>query len=314
MPAPRAAIATLAARQDSVITTAQCIRLGANPRWVSRQVYTGRWQRLHRGVLVVHSGPPAWRTRARAALLYAGDGAALSHAAAGYIHEFLPQPPRVIDVTIPHGRRVCASAGVALHRRKRPELERRARFMVVTRGAATLDLLESARTQDKAVGVLCAAVRARTWPGEILGSMEGRPNGRRRAVIAELLGLVAAGIESPLELRYHRDVERRHGLPRAKLQQRQVVAGLWIRADCVYEGLGVRSELDGELAHPGGRTDDDVWRDNAVVIERGEITLRYRWRHVYGSACPTAVQLAGALRSRGWRGKPHACGPGCPVR
>jgi len=81
----------------------------------------------------------------------------------------------------------------------------------------------------------------------------------------------------------------------------------------VYRGLGVRIELDGALAHPDGRTDGDTWRDNAVLIARGEITLRYRWRHVAVTPCVTAVQVSGALRLGGWTGRPHPCGPECAL-
>ncbi|MBC7291890.1 MAG: type IV toxin-antitoxin system AbiEi family antitoxin domain-containing protein, partial [Actinotalea sp.] len=71
-----------AERQSGVLTTAQLERSGLLRSWVAHQVRTGRWQRLHQGVVVAHSGPVDWRTRAWAALLYAGPGAALSHASA----------------------------------------------------------------------------------------------------------------------------------------------------------------------------------------------------------------------------------------
>lgn len=313
MPPPRAAIAALAARQDSVITTAQCTELGADRSWVARRVRSGIWQRLHPGVIVVHSGPLTWRTRAQAALLHAGPGSALSHAAAGYVHEFTTRPPRIIDVTIPHRRRVRPTTGVRIHRRRDlPVLPGRLRTL--SRPETVLDLLEAAASDDEAIGILCAAVRAHTWPEEVLDAAVRRKRLRQRPLVLEMLGAVSAGIESPLEMRYHRDVERRHGLPRARLQTRQVLDGIWIRADRIYEGLGVRTELDGELAHPGGRTDADVWRDNVVVITTDEITLRYRWSHVRGTPCRTAAQVAAALRSRGWRGTPRACSPDCPVR
>lgn len=134
-----------------------------------------------------------------------------------------------------------------------------------------------------------------------------------RALLLELLGEAEPGIESPLEHRYARDVERRHGLPRARAQVRDRVGGRWIRADRVYEGLGVRVELDGRLAHPTGRTDDDTWRDNSVVIERSEVTLRYRWRHVAVEPCATAGQVASALRARGWTGGATRCSPTCAL-
>jgi len=199
---------------------------------------------------VVHSGPVSWGSRARAALLYAGKGAALSHDAAAFVHGSRATPPRVIGVRIPPERRVRLTRGIRIHRGA-AVIHRRSGFPVVNRADTALDLLGATRSDDEAVGVLCAAVRAGARPSEILDAAERRPTARGRALALEMLGLVSEGIESPLEMRYHRDVERRHGLPRAVLQERQVVGGLWIRADGVYPGLGVRRELDGEVAHPG---------------------------------------------------------------
>lgn len=116
-----------------------------------------------------------------------------------------------------------------------------------------------------------------------------------RALLLDLLAEAEDGVESPLERRYQRDVERRHHLPRAQPQVRERLTNGWIRADAVYLGLGVRTELDGALAHPFGRTDADTWRDNAVLIERGDITLRYRWAHVAARPCAVAAQVQAAL-------------------
>lgn len=313
MAPPRSTIADLARRSDGVLTVRRLLAVGADRDWVDRQVARGHWQRIHRGVLVVYSGPLTWRTRARAALAYAGAGAALSHAAAAYLYEFTERPPRVLDVTIPQARRVCPSDGLRLHRGTVRHVDVRGRLVVVGRGDTVLDLVAATRGEDDAVAVIAGAVRARTSPHDVLEALQRRPRTRGASLVRELLALVAAGNESPLELRYHRDVERRHGLPRAILQRRQIVGGLWIRADRLYAGLGVRAELDGELAHPGGRTDRDTWRDNAVLIAVGDITLRYRWSHVRITPCDTALQVAAALRSRGWKGTPRQCRPGCPV-
>ncbi|HWS58564.1 MAG TPA: hypothetical protein VN257_08495, partial [Actinotalea sp.] len=262
--------------------------------------------------LVCHSGPLLWRTRARAALLHAGPGAALSHDAAGHLHEFIPVPPRIIDVSIPEARRVAPSPGLRIHRR-RTFPPAHGRLLTVGRADTVLDILGRAANDDDAIAFLCVAVRARTWPEEILEALGRRPWAHQRGLVLDLLADVAEGIESPLEHRYHYSVERAHGLPTAQLQVRHRLEARWVRADCVYEGLGVRAELDGQLAHPGGRTDDDVWRDNAVLISRDEITLRYRWRHVRVTPCRTAAQVASALRSRGWAGRPHPCGPTCTL-
>ncbi len=301
------------------MTVRQLLALGVSPDAAERRVARGEWQRPFAGVVVVHSGRLSWRAWARAALLRAGPGAHLSHDAAGHVLEYLSRPPRTVDVSVPASRRIdraptsCLPDApvVRVHRRRRLDGEVVARFPVTTRGATVLDLLDVARSDDDAVGIVCAAIRARTWPEQILDAAAARPHLPRRGLLLELLAAVADGAESPLELGYHRDVERRHGLPRSGRQGWERLDGRWLRSDVRCDGLGVRAELDGRLAHPGGRTDADTWRDNAVVIAHGELTLRYRWAHVAGDPCGTARQVAGALRSRGWAGTVRRCGPGC---
>ncbi|WP_199422737.1 type IV toxin-antitoxin system AbiEi family antitoxin domain-containing protein [Actinotalea solisilvae] len=301
----------LAARQNDAITVAQADRLGLTKHRVARLVAAGHWQRLHRGVVVVHSGPLPWLTRARAGLLYAGPGAALSHASAGYLHRFLRAEPSLVDVSVPAHRRVMRSDGLVVHlRRAMPSTT--AGIVSVGRADTVVDLVASRGDVDEAVSVVCAAVRAGTRPDEILAALSARPAVGRRRLLEELLGAVRDGVESALELRYQRDVERRHGLPRSRAQARRVVGGRWTRADRRYDDVGLTVELDGEVAHPGGRTDDDVWRDNAVLLSFGDLTLRYRWRHVL-RPCATAVQVGVALRRLGWRGSPRPCGPTCSV-
>jgi len=178
--------------------------------------------------------------------------------------------------------------------------------------ATVLDLVDVTAVLDDVVGVLCDAVRTGLLPGRLVREAQERERLRHRGLLLDVLG-GDDGVESPLEHRYLRAVERAHGLPRSRGQVRERVGGRWIRADRVHPGLGVRVELDGQLAHPFGRTHEDVWRDNAVIVERAEVTLRYRWRHVVVEPCATARQVAAALGARGWSGSARPCGPGCPV-
>lgn len=305
-------IAALGDRQSGAVTTAQVVAAGGDRAWLSRRVASGRWQRLHRGVVATYSGPLAWSTTAWGALLYAGRGAALSHASAAYRQGLTSTAPRVIDVTVPSARRVAPTGGVHVHHRT-GRLLASGRPPTTWRGDTVVDLVAAARSVDDAVGWVCRAARAGASPPEIADALARRRPFRNAALLGEIVAEVRAGIESPLERRYHRDVEGRHALPRAHLQVCEVVRGLWIRADGIYEGYGVRVELDGNLGHPGGRTDADTWRDNAVLLASADLTLRYRWRHVAATPCATAAQLAEALARGGWRGKPRRCGPHCAV-
>jgi hypothetical protein len=52
----------------------------------------------------------------------------------------------------------------------------------------------------------------------LLGRLSLRPRHPARELLATVLGDVADGAESAMELRYLRDVERAHGLPRGRRQ------------------------------------------------------------------------------------------------
>src|SRR4051794_2738829 len=106
--ANRTEIDRLAGGQDDVVSRKQLVQLGAQPGYLASQVRRGAWQAIHPGVAVVHSGPVPWRTRARAALLYCGDGAALSHSSAAYHWEIVRRPSsHVIEVSLPWPRRAA---------------------------------------------------------------------------------------------------------------------------------------------------------------------------------------------------------------
>ncbi|NLF03644.1 MAG: type IV toxin-antitoxin system AbiEi family antitoxin domain-containing protein [Actinomycetales bacterium] len=306
------AVLTHARTQDHCITTRECGRLGLSRKRIHWLVRNGHWKRMHQGVYVVHSGAATWRQRARAALLYAGTGAALSHEAAGYARELVTQPPRVIDVSIPASRRVHASRGIRITRRTcMPPTSGRLRS--TNPEHTVIDLLDRARSVDDAVGIITQACRRRVSPWAMRQVIADRGRLRHRRLVADLIAEAHLGIESPLERRYHHDVERAHGLPTATLQARAVLDGRWTRADRRY-AAGVRVELDGQLAHPDGRTDKDTWRDNAAAVQHGDLTLRYRWIHVVSMTCEVAAQVVLALRRQGWTGEPRPCGPACHLQ
>jgi len=297
--------------QDLCVTTRECARLGLSVKRIGRLVRDGHWARLHRGVYVVHSGAPTWRQRARAALLYAGRDAALSHRSAGYVRELVTSAPRIIEVSVPERRYVRPSQGLRIVRRRSmpPSF---GRLRATSPEHTVADLLEQARSVDDAVGVLTQAYRCRVPRWALREVLDSRTRRRHRRLVDDLIAEADSGIESPLERRYHHDVERAHGLPAARLQVRALLDGMWTRADRRYE-QGVRVELGGQLAHPDGRTDRDTWRDNAAAAELGDLTLRYRWVHVVTMSCEVAVQVALALRRRGWTGRLRPCGPRCRI-
>lgn len=314
MPPDRMKLDRMAERRAKVLTRAELLEAGAMTDWISRQVTEGRWQRAFPGVYVTHTGGLSWRTRAVAALRYAGPGAALSHSsAAQYWFDTVRQAGRgPVEVSVPWERTVRRQAGLRVHRRRSMPEVWPGLVSVTTDAETVLDLVDRAHEVDEVVGIVTRASR-QTRMETIAAAGARRARLRHRDLLEDLVAEVTAGIESPLERRYEHDAELAHGLPRAELQVRELLSGQWVRADRRYREFGVRVELDGKLAHPDGRTDQDTWRDNAALLETHEITLRYRWSHVAAQPCRTAAQVAAALRRGGWTGTPRPCGPECPL-
>ncbi|HTQ92813.1 MAG TPA: hypothetical protein VMK84_25290 [Streptosporangiaceae bacterium] len=220
-------------------------------------------------------------------------------------------------MTVPHARHVLAAEGVSLHRSGRAveAIEQRS-YPPRTRVEETvLDLTQTAKTFDDVCGWVTRAIaRELTDETRLRAAMTARTKLRWRADLRELIVAAAGGDHSVLEFRYHRDVERAHGLPESA---RQVPftgpGGRRGRRDRVYDEYGVVVELDGRLAHPAENQRQDKTRDNAAAAD-GKQSLRYGWSQVKWQPCETAAEVARVLRLHGWKGIPRPCSPGCPVQ
>lgn len=111
---PDRAIAQIAARQATMISRSQLLKLGVHPRVITAALSRGRLHRVHAGVYSLL--PPRARPRLAAewaAVLATGPHAVISHQTAAPLHGIqLPGPaPRVIHVTV-----------IGAHRRRRPGL------------------------------------------------------------------------------------------------------------------------------------------------------------------------------------------------
>jgi hypothetical protein len=310
-------LCNLAGSQNGVISRSQALRAGLTADMIKFRVSSGRWRQLHPGVYATFTGVPGRSARLWAAVLWAGRGAVLSHQTAAELHGLADKAADPIHVTVPWQRRVVAVSGVSIHRSRRSE----GSALGYTSPPRTkieetvLDLTQTARSFDDVCSWITRAfARDLTDEARLRKAMSARAKLRWRTDLHELIAAAADGDHSVLEFRYHRDVERAHGLPEPSLQVPFTGAyGHLGRRDRVYEEYDVVVELDGKLAHPAEDQWKDKTRDNAAAAA-GKQSLRFGWTHVKWQACQTAVQVARVLRHRGWDGSPRPCSPACPVR
>ena len=167
-----------------------------------------------------------------------------------------------------------------------------------------LDLSAPASEADLVAMVTKAVQSRRTTPSRLLKAMNERDRCKHRRLLADMLSEVAAGAESPLEMKFLHEVERPHGLPRGNRQQRR--HGLRYISDVGYDLYRVLVELDGRTGHEGLGRFRDMNRDNQFAVIEW-ITLRYGWYDVVHRPCLVALQIAAALVARGWDGLPTRC-------
>jgi hypothetical protein len=178
-----------------------------------------------------------------------------------------------------------------------------------------LDLVAAARTFDEAYSWVSRALsRDLATAGMLRDALAARSRIRWRAWLTEALADAEDGIHFPLELRYARDVERAHGLPKAQRQARRAIGGKAHYKDNWYSEYRICVELDGAAYHPPEQMWQDKYRDNVNLAADDVRTYRFGMVDVTERACQSAAMVAASLRRNGWHGQPHPCRrPGCQV-
>jgi very-short-patch-repair endonuclease len=292
--------------QHGVIARWQAARGGLNVRTIDAWLRSDRWRRLYDGVYATQTGQPSRRAVLWAGVLRAGPGAALGYNTAAELDGLADRPSNATHVVVSSSRRVI----IALQERGRDMPQ-----IVVHYSArieeTTIDLTQVAPSLDEAFSWLARACSRRlTTPALLHTAMTARPKLRWRTELTGALADVRSGAHSALEWRYLRDVELRHGLPRAVRQSLSQAGNRTRYMDNKYPEFGLVVELDGRAAHPVEKRWRDIHRDN-VSAAAGMVTLRYNWADITTDPCRVASEVAAVLRRRGWTGRLRPCGPGC---
>lgn len=153
-PERHAHLAALGAATAGAVHLNGCRAAGLTDEQIGWLVESGRWQSPFPRVYVTFSGPIPTATMHHAAILYAGDGAVLSHETAGAFCR-LCREPGAIHLTVPYDRDVADQPGLVIHRsRTLAEDDVHPVFTPrrTTAERTVLDLLAGCATADAALG------------------------------------------------------------------------------------------------------------------------------------------------------------------
>jgi hypothetical protein len=171
-----------------------------------------------------------------------------------------------------------------------------------------LDLVAAARTFDHGYAWIGRAVsRELVTVSRLRAVLATRRRIRWRKWLTDALEESPDGVHSALELRYVRDVERAHGLPKSQHQARRQLNGKVHYKDNWYAEYGIAVEIDGPAYHQSERVQADKDRDNANLAVDDVKTFRFGPVAVTERACETAAMVAVTLQRNGWQGAARRC-------
>jgi hypothetical protein len=189
---------------ERVVTHGQLLAAGVPRSSIGYRIGpSGRWQRLHPGVVLMHSGTPTLRERILGALALGGPGAVLSGAAALHLRGFRSAPaPSELLVLIPANRRRQSHGRVMVERTGRmPEAVLSQGLPTAPLARAVVDACRRLEDVSQAREIVAEAIQHhRLSLGEL--AQEVRAAARQRtASLRRVLAEITAGVRSAAEAR-----------------------------------------------------------------------------------------------------------------
>lgn len=258
---------------DGVITIGALVALGIDSSTAYRRCQPGGpWRWLLPGVVLIQSGMPSGRQRARAALAYAGPGTQLTGARAASLHGLRRTgDDDGVHVLLPHARR-CRSVGPVLVERTtrlpEPVMVRGLPLAPVVR--AVLDRARRLREREAVQALVAEAVQRRfCTPAELADELDAGSKRGTALVRRELAG-IRGGARSVPEVRAMRLV-RSSGLPEPLwnvplLDDCGRLIGI---PDAWWSEVGLAWEIDSLAYHLGPADYDRTLRRDARYAAAG---------------------------------------------
>lgn len=290
---------SLAGQQAGVISEHQLRGLGVSQSTVFRRVKTGELVEVHRGVYRAVGAPRSELQDLWAALLAAGERAAVSRRSAARLwnlHGIWAGP--LPEITVPTDWPLDLQ-GVLVHRSDHladPDVVQRTDGLRVTSPARTLFDIGATVGRLAAESACVDALHRGLVTHRKLVDVYARIGGKGRPGSAAMRQFLVstpeglAALEGELELRFWR-VIRDFGLPRPALQYWVTTEGGRFRLDFAYPELKVGMELNGKAGHAGPLAQRRDQRRAKLLKAHGWTIYDYGWGEVVGRPERVAAQL-----------------------
>ena len=276
----------LARGQMGLVTAAQLDALRFSRHLVGRYLASKAWSRLTRGLYKIGAAAMTIEQCQLAALLAAGDGAALSHLSAAVKLRIDAPPVSLIQLTVPASRNHVPIAGVEVFRSRdlsEADVVLRGPFRVTNVGRTIVDLAASLSDDDLKAAIDSALRQNRAYLiaiGTTLKALRrGHPGASRLRRILRSYGLRDAIPASKLESKARSII--------AEVNLGEAVHHYWehdlrfvAELDYAWPDELVNFELDGYETHgPRDNFESDRARDRTLQW-MGWRVLRFTWDQV----------------------------------
>ncbi len=307
----------LAAKQFGVVSARDLAACQVSRKWLGRRIQTGEWVRMHRGVFKLGASQPTLDELEMAAMLVAGERAALSHMSAARRLGLDVPRERLVQITIPASRKISSLTGVQLWRSRdftEVDVTRRGPFRL-THLARTMIDLASVLDDAWLRAVMDSALRQKkTNLAWISQALQKHGRGRRGADrLRVLVSEYERGDEVPDSVLESFAMELAGAIGHKPKLHWTILQGerLIAEVDLAWPEVRLCVELDGWMHH-GSRAAfaRDRARDRAL-FGLGWMVLRYTWQDVTGDRGSMISELARAYDSRArsvWAGAARPLG------
>lgn len=261
----------LAESQAGVVHRDQLLALGVSHDHARSQLRAQRWQAVGPRVVALMTGVLGPDQIRHAALLHAGDRAALDAITALVIRGFTGWSTEYVEILVPHGVVVSPLPGVRIHRTRHldpVDLTTLGGLACVTAARATVDAASRQRGPRSAAGLVLAAVQQRiVSPDDVLVCLSRLTKVRFVDSIREAAEHAAGGADALTEVTVGR-LLRRAGLTAFRRQHVVQTAEGERRYDLVVElpdGSLLLIEVDGPTHEDPARRAADLAKDVAAL-------------------------------------------------